>query len=261
MNTILKISFFIFLNILFLSCSQQQQNSETSVSNVSDTLTKTEVNDENEAVEEEIAEAEVMDESWKEVKIGNQVWMSTNLNVSTFRNGDPIPQAKSNGEWSTAGKNNTPAWCYYKNETKNGVIYGKLYNWYAVNDSRGLAPEGWHIPTDEEWMKLIDNLGGNSMLGQVSVANELKNTSGWVDYNGKNGNGNNQSGFSALPGLYRGENGIWHSKSGLHGEWWSATETSVLYAYTYSIYNSDDVINRNNNRYMESGLSVRCVKD
>ena len=85
------------------------------------------------------------------ITIGTQVWMTKNLDVATFRNGDPIPQAKTDEEWEKAGENQQPAWCYYDNDPANGAKYGKLYNWYAVNDSRGLAPVGYHIPSDAEW--------------------------------------------------------------------------------------------------------------
>src|SRR5210317_1010044 len=94
----------------------------------------------------------------KEISIGNQVWMLDNLNVDKFRNGDSIPQAKTDEEWENAGINGQPAWCYYDNNPDNGKRYGKLYNWHAVNDSRGLAPKGWHIPSAQEWIVLLDNL-------------------------------------------------------------------------------------------------------
>ena len=100
------------------------------------------------------------------VTIGTQVWMTKNLDVSTFRNGDPIPEAKTGEEWKKAGENKQPAWCYCDNDPTNGAKYGKLYNWYAVNDSRGLAPVGYHIPSDAEWTKLEVFLGadaGNKM--------------------------------------------------------------------------------------------------
>lgn len=89
------------------------------------------------------------------VTIGSQVWMTKNLNVDKFRNGDPIPQAKSEEEWKVAIENKQPAWCYYDNNPANGVKWGKLYNWFAVNDSRSLAPKDYHIPTDSEWTTLI----------------------------------------------------------------------------------------------------------
>lgn len=134
----------------------------------------------------------------KEVTIGNQVWMSENLNVDKFRNGDPIPQAKTDEEWQEAGINQQPAWCYYDNDPANGEKYGKLYNWYAVNDPRGLAPKGWKIPSDEEWSRLTDFLGGERVAGT-----KMKYTDFWADYEGKSGNGTNESGFSGLPGGYR----------------------------------------------------------
>ena len=100
------------------------------------------------------------------VTIGSQTWTTKNLDVATFRNGDAIPQAKTDEEWKAAGRNKQPAWCYYENDPKNGTKYGKLYNWYAVNDARGLAPAGWHIPTDEEWTVLSTFLGGGEVAGK-----------------------------------------------------------------------------------------------
>jgi uncharacterized protein (TIGR02145 family) len=94
------------------------------------------------------------------VTIGTQTWMTKNLDVATFRNGDAIPEAKTNEEWVAAGENKQPAWCYYENDPMNGTNYGKLYNWYAVNDKRGLAPAGCHVPTDQEWTVLSTFLGG-----------------------------------------------------------------------------------------------------
>ena len=138
------------------------------------------------------------------VTIGTQVWMTKNLDVDHFRNGDPIPQAKTDEEWQKAGENKQPAWCYYDNDPANGVKYGKLYNWYAVNDERGLAPEGYHVPSDKEWTVLIDYLGGEEVAGE-----KMKSTSGWEE----NGNGSNSSGFTALPGGYRYETGLYENLS------------------------------------------------
>jgi hypothetical protein len=92
------------------------------------------------------------------VTIGTQVWMTKNLDVSTFRNGEIIPEAKTPEEWEAAKENKQAAWCYYDNNPANGTKYGKLYNWYAVNDPRGLAPEGWHVPTDQEWNVLEESI-------------------------------------------------------------------------------------------------------
>lgn len=93
------------------------------------------------------------------VKIGDQTWMTENLDLSSFRNGDLINEASTEKEWENAGQESRPAWCYADNSTANGKKYGKLYNWFAVNDPRGLAPNGWHIPGDAEWTKLTNYLG------------------------------------------------------------------------------------------------------
>jgi uncharacterized protein (TIGR02145 family) len=127
----------------------------------------------------------------QQIKIGTQTWTTTNLDVSTFRNGDEITEAKTDAEWNKPN----PAWCYYDNDPANGKIYGKLYNWYAVIDKRGLAPAGWHIPNDAEWWTLTDYLGGEAKAGT-----KMKSQSGWKN----NGNGTNASGFAGLPGGCRG---------------------------------------------------------
>jgi len=101
------------------------------------------------------------------VKIGTQEWTAENLNVSTFRNGDPIPEIKNQKEWEKACYSKTPAWCYYKNDSKNGTKYGKLYNWWAVSDPRGLAPAGWHVSTNDEWNVLVAFLGDYTTAGDA----------------------------------------------------------------------------------------------
>jgi uncharacterized protein (TIGR02145 family) len=187
----------------------------------------------------------------EEVKIGKQIWMAKNLDVTHFRNGDPIPEAKTDKEWVKAGKEKQPAWCYYNNDAENGKKYGKLYNWYAVKDSRGLAPSGYHIPTDKEWTQLSDYLGGKDIAGD-----KMKSTSGWED----NGNGTNRSGFSGLPGGFRyNYDGTFGSVGNL-GYWWSSTESSPTYAWSRNLYYN----NGNAYRYLYSkrlGFSVRCLRD
>ena len=96
------------------------------------------------------------------VVIGTQTWTTKNLDVETYRNGDPIPEEQDASTWANL---TTGAWCYFANNTANGTTYGKLYNWYAVNDARGLAPNGYHIPTDAEWTILTDYLGGQLSAG------------------------------------------------------------------------------------------------
>jgi len=170
--------------------------------------------------------------------------------VATFRNGDPIPEAKTDEEWQKAGENKQPTWCYYGNDPKNGEQYGKLYNWYAVNDPRGLAPEGYHVPTDAEWTQLSDYLGGEDVAGK-----KMKSTSGWDE----NGNGSNESGFNGLPGGYRYDNGPFYD-FGKFGYWWSSTENDTSYAWDrYLNYNYGDVVRGNTNK--QKGLSVRCLRD
>lgn len=191
------------------------------------------------------------------VTIGNQVWMTKNLDLDKFRNGDPIPEAKTNEEWKKAGENKQPAWCYYNNEPANGTKYGKLYNWYAVTDPRGLAPKGWHIPTDMEWTILIDYLGGPDVAG-----GKMKST-GSEYWKSPNREASNESGFSGLPGGYRGFNGyFFFHLIGENGYWWSSTENyanSAWYRYLVYYYGKAyrDYFGNSKNR----GLSVRCIKD
>jgi len=184
------------------------------------------------------------------VTIGTQVWMTKNLDVSTFRNGDPIPQAKTDEEWVKAGDNKQPAWCYYENDPANGAKYGKLYNWYAVSDSRGLAPVGYHVPSDAEWEKLVDYLGGEGKAGD-----KMKSKQGWAE----DGNGTNSSGFSGLPGGTRYNYGAF-IYIGEYGYWWSFTENNTNDAWNcYLSFNYGDVSRNNLNK--EEGFSVRCLRD
>jgi uncharacterized protein (TIGR02145 family) len=191
---------------------------------------------------------------YKSVTIGTQTWMTENLNVSTFRNGDLILEAKTKEEWKKAGENKQAVWCYYNFDSKNEAKYGKLYNYYAVNDPRGLAPEGWHIPKNSEWYLLTDYLGGENKAGL-----KLKKASGWntwssggsktcincinwnLEYRNKvpcnkchdtrivpapyitnSGNGTNTNNFSALPSGSVDFNGEILKKAGDFCLWWSA---------------------------------------
>ena len=186
--------------------------------------------------------------TYNTVKIGNQEWTAENLNVEHYRNGDVIPQVQDKAQWSEL---TTGAWCYYKNDSKNGKTYGKLYNWYAIHDSRGLAPEGWHIPSDAEWTKLTDFLGGKEVVG-----GKLKATILWES---PNTGATNESGFSAFPGGVRGTSGGC-SLIGENGGFWGSSE-----------YNNDGALNRclchdGSDVYRVislkgDGLSVRCVRD
>ena len=186
----------------------------------------------------------------EDVKIGSQVWMSRNLGVDYFRNGDEIPHAETAETWQAAGQNKQPAWCYYDNDLKNGEKYGKLYNWYAVNDPRGLAPEGYHIPSDNEWKMLSNYLEGEDVAGK-----KMKSSSGW----GVNFDGTNESGFSGLPGGSRYSNGEFYPIDG-YGDWWSSTEANTDDAwYRYLSYGSGNVYRNGYDK--SSGFSVRCLRD
>jgi uncharacterized protein (TIGR02145 family) len=187
------------------------------------------------------------------VKIGNQLWMKENLNVDKFQNGDAIPEVKTKEEWEKAWKNKLPAFCYFDNDPTNGNKYGKLYNWHAVNDPRGLSPKGWHTPSDSEWGKLIDYLGGEKKAGT-----KMKSISGWAE----NGNGTNESGFNGIPGGYRTFEGDFFDL-GNYGYWYSNTETPKEFdidsAWGRSMNEEENVSREGSSKGY--GYSVRCIKD
>ncbi len=188
--------------------------------------------------------------NFETVKIGKQVWTKYNLNVSTYRNGDIIPEVKDPTEWA---KLTTGAWCYYNNDPKNGKIYGKLYNWYAVNDPRGLVPEGYHVPTDNEWDTLITYLGGENIAG-----GKLKET-GTLHWERPNADASNASNFTGLPGGCRSSSGTFNRIGG-NGFWWSSSEGSAASAlYRDLDYDYGGASSYDGNK--ECGVSVRCLRD
>ncbi len=206
--------------------------------------------------------------NYKTVKIGNQVWMAENLNVSHFRNGDEIPEVKDENLWEEASREHEPAWCYYENLNNNGVKYGKLYNWFAVNDQRGLAPIGFKIPNSDDW-KILEKYVGND--------NKLRAKTGWAlpDFDKEKGNwpsginGNNESGFSILPGGQRGS-GQGFVYGGHYSAFWTFGKDVHYVASTYSgfqVAKLADSQKMNNiseglaSKILSSGLSVRCIKN
>lgn len=194
------------------------------------------------------------------VKICEQVWMIKNLDVDHYRNGDSIPEVRDNATWAniTSG-----AWCYYNNDPAMGAIFGKLYNWYAVNDPRGLAPVGWHVSSSGEWETLALCLGyTGSQAGDEIAGGKLKEagTAHWED---TDNHVTNESGFTALPGGSRIESGQfnylkkqaawWHSNHA-----WNGTDTITYSSSILSYYNAlmyDNITKRC------FGMSVRCIKD
>ena len=182
--------------------------------------------------------------------IGTQVWMAENLRVTHYRNGSIIPEVTDNTSWSAL---TTGAYCGYDNSTFYSDIYGMLYNWYAVQDSRNIAPIGWHIPSDAEWTILFDYLGGEFVAG-----GKLKET-GTTHWVSPNTGATNEKGFTALPGGIRGPDGVF-SLLGNNGCWWSSTEDISGSAYGPIIYSG---INSTSLSiyYKNAALSVRCLKD
>ncbi len=197
----------------------------------------------------------------KEVKIGPQTWMTENLNVDKFLNGDPIPFAETKDEWISAALNGEPAYCYYNNDINNVKNCGKLYNWYAVTDPRGIAPSGWKIPSDEDWKLLINTVGGEQDAGT-----KMKSTFGWEE----NGNGSNEIGFSAFAGGIRVDRNAEFMHFRKYGHWWSTTNYIYKTLPGQISEGNDGIICytiASNRSYIQKdiyeegdGLSVRCVK-
>jgi len=185
------------------------------------------------------------------VRIGTQVWTSKNLNASRFRNGDSILYVTNARDWVAAGKSGTPAYCYTDDIASNDTMYGKLYNWFAVNDPRRLAPAGWHIAADLEWETLVKYAGVNPGL-------KLKNVTGWVGWAG-GGAGTNDFGFAALPAGYRGKAGAFYLV-GVYGEYWTSTQEDSANAKQRFVYCNDSLVYAVYNE-MDRGLSVRLVRD
>jgi len=194
------------------------------------------------------------------VTIGTQTWMVENLKTTKYRNGDVIDNVTDNTVWKdlTAG-----AWCDYSNIPANGTKYGHLYNWYAVSDTRNIAPVGWHVATDADWTKLTsyvaDHLGTS-----LNAAKALAATTDWSTDSGTGTVGNNLAlnnftGFSALPGGYRYDDGSFYYQGGF-GYWWSGTEYGTSDARFRSMYYFNSFVYRFY-YYKANGFSVRCVRD
>jgi uncharacterized protein (TIGR02145 family) len=205
--------------------------------------------------------------SVKEVTIGTQIWMAENVTVAKFRNGDLIPQAKSIEEWKLAANKNQPVWCYYDFIESNGLKYGKLYNWHAVNDSRGLAPTGWRIPSPSDFgeMKAFSTENRNYLKDMENpyfisnnndmrnkIISDIKSKTGWDK------NGTNASGFNALPsgyfkdGFYGKGDGTYFWTSVCCSSFDSSASALQLNKYTSDIGTND---------YKGNGFSVRCIKE
>lgn len=185
-----------------------------------------------------------------DVIIGTQTWSGCNLKTETYANGDIIPQEQDPVAWAAL---TTGAWCYYGNTIGNNIVYGKLYNGYAVEDPRGLAPTGYHIPSDTEWSNLTTFLLGDTIAGGKMKQTELCY---WLT---PNSGATNESLFTALPGGYRNDSGQFLALT-FDGIWWSNTQfngtDNYLRSLSYNVFN----INRYS-RVKTFGLSIRLIKD
>lgn len=185
------------------------------------------------------------------VVICNQEWKVRNLDTDKYSNGDPIPQVT---DWTTWANLTTGAWCYYNDDPANGAEYGKLYNWYAVNDPRGLAPQGWHIPSQNEFLVLSNCLGGDALSG-----GEMKEA-GILHWKNPNIGATNNSGFTALPGGTRDYSGFGYYNLFDWTIFWTSTPESSPNAWSGYLFRSNTTFVRdiNNKHY---GFSVRCIRD
>jgi len=177
-------------------------------------------------------------------KIGKQYWTTKNLNVSRFRNGDEIPFVTSDKEWKRAGELGKPACCCYDNAGYNCEKFGRLYNWFAVVDKRGLAPKGYRIPSNKEWSTLLDYLGPRA-------SEILKSEDDW--------DGKNEVSFNGLPGGVRIKVGGFLNL-GTVGVWWGSSGSN--YDSAWYLYLYDDLVTVLRDDYSKvGGLSVRCLRD
>jgi hypothetical protein len=165
------------------------------------------------------------------VAIGNHLWMMNNLNVDKFQNGDPIPFAESNEDWIEAGNKKQPAWCYYNNDPANDEIYGKLYNGFALEDPRGIAPKGFHVPNESEWSEIFFD----------------KNVPEF------------HSSFTVQQGGYRDDKGVFSNIEKGTFFWTLPTDLVVNYISRKSEFGECVFIRIFNLR--EDGLSIRCLRD
>lgn len=195
---------------------------------------------------------------YKSIKMGDQIWMAKNLNTDRFRNGDLIPEVKNMDDWRQACKMGEPAWCYYENNPVNGMKYGKLYNWYAVNDARGLAPEEWHIPDVAEFNTLEKTVKDNGFILK-EIGQEVFTT---------DGNGTTNTAFGALLAGVRIDYGSFDANfsggsfklMGVYCLFWTKTEAKNGSAIAIQLkYYSSGIESIEYKKYC--GFYVRCVKD
>ena len=196
------------------------------------------------------------------ISLAGGCWFAENLRTLVYSNGEDIPSNLTDSQWNYADAG--AATVYGEDDGCNNYSpdidscdpevaleeYGRLYNWYAVNDDRGLCPVGWHVPSEGEWFNLVSGFGGGSVAGEM-----LKSSYGW-SYEGQ---GTNESGFNGMPGGKRQDGSGYFSSAGDRGTWWTSTPYSSLARFSELKFNSNSVTNSYADR--ETGYSVRCVQD
>ncbi len=191
---------------------------------------------------------------YTEVKIGAQTWLLENLKTTKFRNGEPIPMVTDSAQWNSLA---TAAFCNYENNVSNGNTEGRLYNWFAVTDSRNICPPGFHIPTSAEMLTLVNFLGGAAVAG-----NKLKNT-GIINWGSPNTGSTNESGFTANASGVRVSIGFYHRL--LLGFYWTSTNNPnpTMTNYAYYLHLQNGLAQGDVTPFLEKtgGISVRCIKD
>jgi uncharacterized protein (TIGR02145 family) len=207
--------------------------------------------------------------TYASVILGNgQEWTAENLKTTVYANGDPIPNITDNAQWQAL---TTGAWANYDNTPLNAIQYGKLYNWYAINDSRNVCPSGWHVPTNSEWNILIGYLDPNFLSGTTNgvqsllAGGSMKSTgTAYPSWNSPNYGATNESGFSGLPGSYRNADGTSPNNIGYGiggwGYFWSSTNNSSLTASARSLHSGNSYVYVHQDE-KRRGMSVRCLRD
>ncbi len=226
--------------ILLSACSQKDAGSENKPVN-----TDTVVVEETDTTAQEVKSSEIVG-----VDINGQVWMTDNLNKVVFNNGDSIPEAKSASDWLDAGKAAKPAWCWYSFGNQNDSSKVRLYNYFAVTDTRGLAPSGWHIPSQKDFDVLITNFGGKKIAGKnILASNQWGNTAEKAYRMGQN---STRTGMRNFVGAFSNVDDF--------GYWWSVTSRVNGNAWHFVLNHKTSLAKTSFSQQM-NGFAVRCIKD
>ncbi len=177
----------------------------------------------------------------KDVKIGTQIWMVENLNIGVFNNGEKIPKAQNIKDWKKAGENKSPIWCYYNFDDKNAQKYGRFYNWYVIDDPRGIAPKGWHIPSFEEWNALLKVFESKNVKVNETLQKCFKNYGGY---------------------LYDGDSSPWFYDRGKVSYFWSS-DFNTEFESNIVLFDKESVPHILDRDYSSKshGLYIKCIKD